>query len=223
MAGGDSEAIAQTLKPSPGEQSLVQVLAPSGAVQAASPALDGAVAPVPAAPGRRSDAPGTADAALRTTMTPIRVVAIGVGTSSGTRTVLVAQSLRPVEREHRGDRRDPGRRVAADAAAWSARPRSCSSAGRCARWRRSAVGSPAITARDLHARVPVPPAHDEVAALARDDERHARPAADGGGQPAAVRRRRQPRTAQPAGHPAGRPGPARRWRRCPAPTTTWSG
>ncbi|MFE9191702.1 sensor histidine kinase [Micromonospora sp. NPDC007208] len=165
VADGDSEAIAQTLKPSPGEQSLVQVLAPSGAVQAASPTLDGAV-PL----SRLRPAAGQTLREQRTLPfaddDAYRVVAIGVGTSSGIQTVLVAQSLRPVHESTEVIAAIlviglPAMLLLIGAAVFLFVGRSLRPVEAI---RRRVAG---ITARDLHARVPVPQAHDEVAALAQ--------------------------------------------------------
>ncbi|MFG3555716.1 sensor histidine kinase [Micromonospora sp. NPDC047557] len=165
VADGDSDAIAQTLKPRPGEQSLVQVLAPSGVVQAASPTLDGVV-PL----SRLRPAAGQTLREQRTLPfaddDAYRVVAIGVGTSSGTRTVLVAQSLRPVHESTEVIAAIlviglPAMLLLIGAAVFLFVGRSLRPVEAI---RRRVAG---ITARDLHARVPVPQAHDEVAALAQ--------------------------------------------------------
>ncbi|KAB1915597.1 HAMP domain-containing histidine kinase [Micromonospora sp. AMSO31t] len=164
VATGDQDALAQTLKPSPGEQTLVQVLDPSGRVEAASAALGDAapLSPLRPRPGqllREQRLLPFADE------DPFRIAAEGVATSSGTRTVLVAQSLRPVNESTEA--------VAAILAAGLAPMLLVIGAavfwfvGRSLRpveaIRRRVAG---ITARDLHARVPVPTARDEVAALA---------------------------------------------------------
>ncbi|MEU5943533.1 HAMP domain-containing sensor histidine kinase [Micromonospora sp. NPDC047548] len=164
VTGGDEDAIAQTLRSSPGEQTLVQVLAPSGRVEAASAALGDAAPLSPLRP----------DAGQRlreqrvlpfSDEDPFRVVAVGVGTGSGTHTVLVAQSLRPANESTEVVAAillvgvPPMLLVVGAAVFWFV--------GRSLRAveaiRRRVAG---ITARDLHARVPVPVAHDEVAALA---------------------------------------------------------
>ncbi|MFG3604299.1 sensor histidine kinase [Micromonospora chersina] len=161
---GDQEALAQTLKPSPGEQTLVQVLDPSGRVEAASAALGDAapLSPLRPRPGqllREQRLLPFADE------DPYRIAAEGVATAAGARTVLVAQSLRPVNESTEA--------VAAILAAGLAPMLLVVGAavfwfvGRSLRpveaIRRRVAG---ITARDLHARVPVPAARDEVAALA---------------------------------------------------------
>ncbi|MET7831347.1 HAMP domain-containing sensor histidine kinase [Micromonospora sediminicola] len=164
VAAGNRDALAQTLKPSPGEQTLVQVLDPSGRVEAASAALGGAapLSPLRPRPGqllREQRLLPFADE------DPFRIAAEGVATGSGTRTVLVAQSLRPVNESTEA--------VAAILAAGLAPMLLVVGAavfwfvGRSLRpveaIRRRVAG---ITSRDLHARVPVPAARDEVAALA---------------------------------------------------------
>ncbi|TDC48127.1 HAMP domain-containing histidine kinase [Micromonospora sp. KC207] len=165
VAAGDQEALVQTLKPSPGEQTLVQVLDPSGRVEAASAALGDAapLSPLRPRPGqllREQRLLPFADE------DPFRIAAEGVATGSGTRTVLVAQSLRPVNESTEA--------VAAILAAGLAPMLLVVGAavfwfvGRSLRpveaIRRRVAG---ITARELHARVPVPAARDEVAALAQ--------------------------------------------------------
>ncbi|MEU7842678.1 HAMP domain-containing sensor histidine kinase [Micromonospora sp. NPDC049114] len=164
VGAGDQDALAQTLRPSPGEQTLVQVLDPSGRVEAASAALGDAapLSPLRPRPGqllREQRLLPFADE------DPFRIAAEGVATDSGVRTVLVAQSLRPVNESTEA--------VAAILAAGLAPMLLVVGAavfwfvGRSLRpveaIRRRVAG---ITARDLHARVPVPAVRDEVAALA---------------------------------------------------------
>ncbi|WP_328415386.1 HAMP domain-containing histidine kinase [Micromonospora sp. NBC_00389] len=165
VADGDSDTIARTLKLSPGEQSLVQVLAPSGEVQAASPTLGGAepLSSLRPAAGQTLREQRTLPFAVED---PYRVVAIGVGTNSGTRTVLVAQSLRPVHESTEVIAAIlvtglPPMLLLIGAAVFLFVGRSLRPVEAI---RRRVAG---ITARDLHARVPVPQAHDEVAALAQ--------------------------------------------------------
>ncbi|MFU8853600.1 sensor histidine kinase [Micromonospora sp. SL1-18] len=164
VAAGGQGAIDQTLKPSPGEQTLVQVLAPSGKVEAASAALVGIapLSPLRPQPGevlREQRLLPFADE------DPYRVVAEGVVTGTGARTVLVAQSLRPVNESTEAVAAIlavglPPMLLVIGAAVFLFVGRSLHAVeairGRVA----------GITARDLHARVPVPEAHDEVAALA---------------------------------------------------------
>ncbi|MFU8871656.1 sensor histidine kinase [Micromonospora sp. SL4-19] len=164
VAAGDRNALAQTLRPSPREQTLVQVLAPSGRVEAASAALAGAA---PLSPLR----PGAGQVLREQRMLPFadedpyRVVAEGVGTTAGTHTVLVAQSLRPVNESTEAVAAIlaaglPPMLLVVGAAVFLFVGRSLHPVEAI---RRRVAG---ITARDLHARVPVPDAHDEVAALA---------------------------------------------------------
>ncbi|OKI65994.1 sensor histidine kinase [Micromonospora sp. CB01531] len=164
VAAGDQAAIAQTLRPSPGEQTLVQVLGPSGRVEAASAALGGAapLSPLRPRPGevlREQRLLPFADE------DPYRVVAEGVAVGSGTQTVLVAQSLRPVNESTEAVAAIliaglPPMLLVVGAAVFLFVGRSLHAVEAI---RRRVAG---ITARDLHARVPVPTAHDEVAALA---------------------------------------------------------
>ncbi|GAA2702842.1 ATP-binding protein [Micromonospora olivasterospora] len=164
VAAGDQEALGQTLKPSPGEQTLVQVLDPSGRVEAASAVL-GDAAPLSPLRPRPGQLLGEQRLLPFADEDPFRIAAVGVATGSGTRTVLVAQSLRPVNESTEA--------VAAILAAGLAPMLLVVGAavfwfvGRSLRpveaIRRRVAG---ITARDLHARVPVPAARDEVAALA---------------------------------------------------------
>ncbi|WP_319458374.1 HAMP domain-containing sensor histidine kinase [Micromonospora sp. RTP1Z1] len=164
VAAGDEDAITQTLKPSPGEQTLVQVLDPSGRVEAASAALGGAAPLSPLRPG-----PGQVLREQRllpfADEDPYRIAAQGVATGSGTTTVLVAQSLRPVNESTEAVAAIlaaglPPMLLVVGAAVFLFVGRSLHAVEAI---RRRVAG---ITARDLHARVPVPVAHDEVAAMA---------------------------------------------------------
>ncbi|MET8907558.1 HAMP domain-containing sensor histidine kinase [Micromonospora sp. NPDC004551] len=164
VAAGDQAALAQTLKPSPEEQTLVQVLDPSGQVEAASAALGDAapLSPLRPRPGQLLHEQRLLPFADED---PFRIAAEGVASGSGTRTVLVAQSLRPVNESTEAVAAilaaglGPMLLVVGAAVFWfvgrSLRPVEAI--------RRRVAG---ITARDLHARVPVPAAEDEVAALA---------------------------------------------------------
>ncbi|WBB73925.1 HAMP domain-containing sensor histidine kinase [Micromonospora sp. WMMD1128] len=164
VAAGDQDALARTLRPSPEEQTLVQVLDPSGRVEAASAALGDAapLSPLRPRPGQLLREQRLLPFAGED---PYRIAAAGVADGSGVRTVLVAQSLRPVDESTEA--------VAAIMAAGLAPMLLVVGAavfwfvGRSLRpveaIRRRVAG---ITARDLHARVPVPGARDEIAALA---------------------------------------------------------
>ncbi|MCW3816356.1 HAMP domain-containing histidine kinase [Micromonospora sp. DR5-3] len=164
VAAGDQTAIAQTLKPSPGEQTLVQILGTSGRVEAASAALAGAapLSPLRPRPGEVLHEQRMLPFADED---PYRVVAEGVAVGSGTTIVLVAQSLRPVNESTEAVAAIlaaglPPMLLVVGAAVFLFVGRSLQAVEAI---RRRVAG---ITARDLHARVPVPTAHDEVAALA---------------------------------------------------------
>ncbi|SBT51905.1 sensor histidine kinase [Micromonospora narathiwatensis] len=164
VAADDQGALAQTLKPSPAEQTLVQVLDPSGRVEAASAALAGSapLSPLRPAPGQELREQRLLPFADED---PYRVIAEGVATGSGTRTVLVAQSLRPVNESTEAVAAVlavglPPMLLVVGAAVFLFVGRSLHAVEAI---RRRVAG---ITARDLHARVPVPEAYDEVRALA---------------------------------------------------------
>ncbi|MEU3458142.1 HAMP domain-containing sensor histidine kinase [Micromonospora sp. NPDC006766] len=164
VAAGDQVALAQTLKPSPREQTLVQVLAPSGRVEAASAALAG-TAPLSSLRPQPGEALREQRLLPFADEDPYRVIAEGVATATGTRTVLVAQSLRPVNESTEAVAAIltaglPPMLLVVGAAVFLFVGRSLHPVEAI---RRRVAG---ITARDLHARVPVPEAHDEVAALA---------------------------------------------------------
>jgi hypothetical protein len=96
---------------------------------------------------------------------PFRIVAIAVATPSGNRTVLVGRSLEPVNRSVDAAAAllvagYPALVVVVGAATFLFVGRSLRPVEAI---RRQVAG---ITARQLHARVPVPPAHDEVARAA---------------------------------------------------------
>jgi signal transduction histidine kinase len=164
VAEGNPEQISQTLRSNPGQQTVVQILGPSGAVEAASAVLTGESPLSPLRPGpgvtlKEQRALPVADEEA------FQIVAVGVATDTGTRVVIVGQSLRAVY--------DVNEVVTAILA--TGVPILLLVIGTATFWfvgrslrpveaiRRRVAG---ITARDLHARVPVPAAHDEVAALA---------------------------------------------------------
>ncbi|MEV4813900.1 sensor histidine kinase [Micromonospora avicenniae] len=164
LASGNQQQVTQLLQSGPSEQTVVQILDPSGRVEAASTVLAGKapLSPLRPAAGRslreQRDLPAAGE-------DPFRVVATGVATAAGPRTVLVGQSLRPVN--------ESGEVVTAVLA--TGMPILLVVVGVATFWFvgrslrpveaiRSRVAG--ITARDLHARVPVPGTHDEVAALA---------------------------------------------------------
>jgi signal transduction histidine kinase len=152
------------LRPSARDRTVVQVLDAAGRVEAASDALAGQTAISPLTPGpakrvkEQRHLPGPHDE-------PFWIVAEGVTTPSGNRTVLVAESLDTV-----GDGTDavivalllglPILTLAVGCATFLF-------VGRTLRpveaMRRQAA---TITARNLHERLPVPETDDEIAALA---------------------------------------------------------
>jgi signal transduction histidine kinase len=162
--GGGTDDLAALLRPSPRERTVVQVLDSSGQVIAASDALAGqspmsALRPHPGERAREERRLAFAhDEAFR-------IVAVGVSTPAGQRTVLVGESLDTVD-----DGTEaviaalviglPVLAVVVGAATFLF-------VGRTLRpveaMRRQAA---TITSHNLHARLPVPAADDEVAALA---------------------------------------------------------
>ncbi|GAA3782861.1 ATP-binding protein [Plantactinospora mayteni] len=164
VAVGDHPQVTRMLGPDTGVQIVAQVLDPSGEVEAASPALVGqpplsALRPFAGGSLREQREVEAADEE------PVRIVAVGVATAEGTRTVLVGESLRAVDEsvEVIGAILAVGMPillvVVGVATFWfvgrSLRPVEAI--------RRRVAG---ITARHLDARVPVPHTRDEVAALA---------------------------------------------------------
>ncbi len=161
---GDSSDLTTLLRPSARDRTVVQVLDASGSVVAASDALagQGPMSPLRPATGQRvrdqRRLPGTHDE-------PFRIVAVGVLTPAGERTVLVGESLDAV-----GDGTGaiivalllglPLLGIVVGCATFLF-------VGRTLRpveaMRRQAA---LITSRNLHARLPVPAADDEIAALA---------------------------------------------------------
>jgi signal transduction histidine kinase len=164
VASNDPDGVTQALQASAGQAAVAQVLSPAGAVEAASSDLQGEppISPLRPAAGQRQREKRSLPAADDD---PFRIVALGVRTPQGVRTVLVGQSLRSVT--------ESGEAVTA--AAVIGLPVLLVVVGLATFWfvgrslrpveaiRRRVAG---ITARDLHARVPVPQAQDEVAALA---------------------------------------------------------
>ncbi|MEU4218830.1 HAMP domain-containing sensor histidine kinase [Actinoplanes sp. NPDC026623] len=160
----DPGTLAALLRPAAGERTIVQVLDPAGRVAAASDAIVGAP---PMSPLR----PAAARRAAENRRLPeahddlFRVVAVGVGTPAGRQTALVGVSLDTVD-----DGTEaviaallvgfPVLAVVVGAATFLF-------VGRTLRpveaMRRQAA---TITARNLHARLPVPAVEDEIAALA---------------------------------------------------------
>ncbi|MFJ6198241.1 sensor histidine kinase [Micromonospora sp. NPDC092111] len=164
LTGGDSTALAAALRPSTPQRSVVQVLDPTGRVVAASNAVS-TVSPISAlrpAVGQREWESRRLEFEHDA---PFRIGASGVSTPAGSRIVLVAESMDTV---------DDGTEaiIAALAVGLPLLAVVVSVAtflfvGRTLHpveaMRRQAA---TITARNLHARLPVPAADDEIAALA---------------------------------------------------------
>jgi signal transduction histidine kinase len=164
LSSDDDDRITQTLRANPAEQTVVQILDANGKVISASSSIDGepplsALRPKPGVTMREQRALPVADE------DPFRIVALGVRTGRGARVVLVAQSLRAVYDTSEvvtvmfGIGMPILTLVVGAATFWfvgrSLRPVEAI---------RSRVAG--ITGRDLHARVPVPAARDEVGRLA---------------------------------------------------------
>jgi signal transduction histidine kinase len=163
LAGGGSD-LATLLRPSARDRTVVQVLDASGAVLAASDALSGQspMSPLRPVTGQRvreqRHLPGTRDE-------PFRIVAQGVSTTSGPRTVLVGESLDSV---------DDGTGaiivallVGLPVLAVVVAIATFLFVGRTLRPVEAMRAQAAlITSRNLHERLPVPAADDEIAALA---------------------------------------------------------
>jgi signal transduction histidine kinase len=163
LAGGGSDLTA-LLRPSARDRTVVQVLDASGAVIAASDALAGQapMSPLrPAADERLRDQrelPGDHDE-------PFRIVALGATTPAGMRTVLVGESLDAVD-----DATGAivvalllGLPLLGLVVGWA----TFLFVGRTLRPVEAMRAQAAlITSHNLHERLPVPAAHDEIAALA---------------------------------------------------------
>ncbi|MEV8510183.1 ATP-binding protein [Actinoplanes sp. NPDC051475] len=164
LAGGDSSALAAALRPSAPERTVVQVLNSAGQVIAASNA-------VATSPPMSALRPGAGQRERETRQldisqdSPFRIVAAGVFTPQGVQTVLVAESM---------DIADDGTEAILAALligmpllALVVGVATFLFVGRTLRpveaMRRQAA---TITARNLHARLPVSSADDEIAALA---------------------------------------------------------
>ncbi|BFU45693.1 sensor histidine kinase [Krasilnikovia sp. MM14-A1004] len=165
VRGTDPNALAAVLRPGPRQRTIVQVLDESGRVVAASDAIAGvpAISPLrPAAGQRRAESRRLAEAHDD----PFRIVAAGVDTVAGRRTVLVGESLDTVD-----DGTEaviaallvgfPVLAVVVGAATFFFVGRTLQPVEAM---RRQAA---TITSRNLHTRLPVPAADDEVAALAQ--------------------------------------------------------
>jgi signal transduction histidine kinase len=164
VAGGDSAALEATLRPSPRERAVVQVLDPAGRVVAASDAITG----VEAMSSLRPRAGQKLRERRRLAVSrdePFQVVAVGVRAPIGLQTVLVAESLDVVD--------DGSEAIIAalllgmPLLALVVGVATFVFVGRTLRpveaMRRQAA---TITSKNLHTRLPVPDADDEIAALA---------------------------------------------------------
>lgn len=160
----DIDAAVPTINASAGDGTLVQVVDEAGAVLLSSPSIDGeeaitSAAPEPGAVARQDLSISANDAET------YRVVAVGVDSNVGPVVVLTAQSLSDVSSTNRTVAMllavgSPFLLLAVGLATWFAVGRSLAAVDRM----RLRVES--IEATDLHERVPVPKAEDEVARLA---------------------------------------------------------
>ena len=164
LTEGNQAALTAALRPTARERSVVQVLDAAGTVVAESDAITGvpAISPLRPAAGQRADEQRrlTTERDER-----FRIVALGVATPAGTRTVLVAESLDTVT----------DGTAAVVVAMLLGLPVLALVVGAATFWfagrslrpveamRRQAA---TITARNLHARLPLPGSDDEIAALA---------------------------------------------------------
>jgi signal transduction histidine kinase len=164
LTAGGQARLAQSLRTGPGEQTVVQIIDPAGAVIGASPAVEGEppLSPLRPAVGQTLREQRTLPVADQEAF---RIVAVGADTPQGGRTVLVGQSLGPVDQSVRvlsailfGGL--PLLVLVVGAATFVFVARSL----RPVEAIRRRVAS--ITGRDMNARVPVPAARDEIAALA---------------------------------------------------------
>ncbi|BFU44014.1 sensor histidine kinase [Krasilnikovia sp. MM14-A1004] len=164
VRGNDPGTLATVLRPGPGQRTVVQVLDPAGRVVAASEAITGAPPMSPLRPGagqRRTETRRLAEARDD----PFHIVAAGVDTAAGRRTVLVGESLDTVD-----DGTEavvaallvgfPVLAILVGAATFFFVGRTLQPVEAM---RRQAA---TITSRSLHTRLPVPAVDDEVAALA---------------------------------------------------------
>lgn len=164
IADEDVEAAAPTIDAAPGDGTLIQIVNATGTVVASSPSIDGELAISTFAP--TGSAPTTAEVALPFVDDELYLVStLAVSTQNETVTVVAAQSLAQAQRVYSlvgwllvlGS---PFLLAAVAAVTWFAVGRSLRSVDRI-RDRVEMIG-----ASDLHERVPVPVAHDEIAALA---------------------------------------------------------
>src|SRR4051794_9090918 len=165
LSGGDAGALAAALRSSPPpERSVVQVVDAAGQVTGASDAITGIppISRLRPGPGERSHEQRRLEVGRNE---PFRIVAVGVNTPSGPQTVLVAESLDTV---------DDGTEaiiaalvIGLPVLAVVVGVATFLFVGRTLRpveaMRRQAA---TVTSKNLHARLPVPAADDEIAALA---------------------------------------------------------
>lgn len=160
----DLEADPPSIDSAPGDGTLVQVVNASGAVVVSSPSIDGRP-PIASAAATGSEPVVTQVRLPFLGDEPYLVASVAVQGRSETATVLAAQSLAQVQRVYTLVgwlllAASPLLLAAVGAVTWVAVGRSLRSVDRI-RERVETIG-----ASDLHERVPVPPAMDEVAALA---------------------------------------------------------
>jgi signal transduction histidine kinase len=160
----DDTISARALEAGPAEQTVAQVIKANGQVAVASPSVSDEKALSPLRPAAGSSAREDRNLPVAEEE-PFRMVAMGVATTSGTQTVLVGQSLQPVESSV--DEATTLLMIGYPLLLLVIGSATFLFVGRSLRpveaIRREVAG---ITASQLHARVPVPPAHDEVARLA---------------------------------------------------------
>ena len=164
LRGDDAPDLDDTLRPGPGDRTVVQVLTASGGVIAASSVISGQppLTDLRPAPGQSSR---EERALTGLGVDKFRILAAGVDTPSGRRVVVVAQSLRPVRESAEVMTQTltwgmPILVVVVGLATFVFVGRSL----RPVEAMRRRVAT--ITAEELHSRVPVPSERDEIAALA---------------------------------------------------------
>jgi signal transduction histidine kinase len=164
IQSGDPDILRRTLRPAPGDQTVVQILDSTGQVIDASPGLYDR-------PPITTLRPGLGATQWQQRLVPpdgedeVRIAATTVATAQGDRIVVVAQSMRPVNESVEVLTQStaigmPLLALIVGLATFHFVGRSLQPVEAI---RRRVAG---ITAKDLRARVPVPAAWDEVAALA---------------------------------------------------------
>ncbi len=164
IGSDDIDAAIPTIDASAGDGTLVQVVDASGAVVLSSPSLDGEAAITSAAPAEGVMGRQDLNISANDSET-YRVVSVGVSSNTGPVVVIAAQSLSDVTATNRTVATllavgSPLLLLAVGLATWFAVGRSLAAVDRM----RLQVET--IEATDLHQRVPVPRAEDEVARLA---------------------------------------------------------